>query len=176
MDPYILLANGKQWWFENPDPAVIDIDVVAGALSRLCRFSGQTKRFYSVAEHSIAVAGIVPWEDKLEALMHDASEAFVVDVPSPLKPLLKDYPALEEKAHRAVAERFGLRYPWPPSVKQADLVMLATEKRDLMPGNERWPITDQIEALPERIRQSYTWPPYWAERFKTLWWQYGGRA
>jgi hypothetical protein len=178
MQPYILLANGKQYWFEDPDPAVIDLDVIAGALSRLCRFSGHCKRFYSVAEHSIWVAHCVPEEDRLEALMHDAAESMVVDIPSPLKPLLKDYGDLEALAHKAVFERFGLRYPMPPSVKQADLRMLATERRDLMPPDkETWQVIAGVKPVERRIRDFDNWrgPTYWAAEFKRLWLEWGGQ-
>lgn len=95
-----------------------------------------------------------------------------------LKPLLKDYAALEEKAHRAIAERFGLRYPWPASVKAADRVMLATEKRDLMPPEDMpWSVLNGVEPLRQRISDIDTWRShaYWAAEFSSLWAELGGR-
>jgi 5'-deoxynucleotidase YfbR-like HD superfamily hydrolase len=102
--------------------------------------------FYSVAEHSVRCSQIVPESCALWALLHDASEAYIGDMSTQTKnlPELEGYRKLETSIMRAVAEKFGL--PWhgveagyPPIVKWADAVLLATEARDLMsPMLEGW--------------------------------------
>lgn len=113
-------------------PGMITIEDIAHGLSRVCRFAGHCAGFLPVAEHSIAVARIVMTTDPdhaLEALLHDASEAYLGDMPRPIKhlPEMAPYREAEERAERAIAERFGLVYPWPESVKSADRQRLFIE-------------------------------------------------
>lgn len=133
MTPTILLSNGEYFDYTRPAEAKYDIGVIAHALGNICRFTGQVSKFYSVAEHSVNVSHIVAPEHALAGLMHDASEAFMVDVPKPLKMLLPDYQAIEELVDRSVMDRFGLPYPMAPPVKAADRVALFLEQRLLMP-------------------------------------------
>jgi len=102
-------------------PSDIDIVDIAHSLSNLCRFNGHSRKFYSVAQHSCWVAAHCPPEYKLEGLLHDAAEAYIGDVTRPLKQLLGEpYKQLEQSIELAIALRFGLTYPWPDSVKDAD--------------------------------------------------------
>ena len=116
-------------------PGMITIEDIAHGLSRVCRFAGQCAGFMPVAEHSVAVARIVMTTDPdhaLEALLHDASEAYLGDMPRPIKhlPEMAPYREAEERAERAIAEKFGLVYPWPQSVKDADRQRLFVEFAD----------------------------------------------
>lgn len=133
----------------NPDD--LDIEDIAHALSNLCRFGGHTREFYSVAEHSVRCFWYVKeklgWDksspvmqDKIvvrQALMHDASEGYLVDVPRPIKrsPGFEGYLAAEANLEAAIAKKFGLFDEMHPLVKEADLVLLVTEKRDLFNEN-----------------------------------------
>lgn len=112
----------------------VRIEDIARALSRLPRYTGHTFTPYFVAHHSVFVSSIVPPELRFEGLMHDATEAYIGDISSPLKrligPRIKE---IERSVWLAIAKRFGLPEKESREVKYADLVALATEKRDLLP-------------------------------------------
>jgi hypothetical protein len=151
--PDILLQSGNFFNFLAPDDSTITIEDIAQGLANECRFNGQTREFYSVAQHSVLVSLIVPPEHALAGLLHDASEAVMKDIPKPLKRLLPDYQALEQTVERAILAKFGIALPLHPSIKAADLVMLATEKRDLMPVTEHseWPTVEPITNIIEPL-------------------------
>ena len=113
-------------------PDQVILEDIAHALSNQCRFSGHTAQFYSVAEHSILCAEMVPDEMKLAALLHDASEAYLVDIPTPLKMMLPQYIELEAQVMRVISEKFGFAWPLPELVKLADKAMLEQEWQNLM--------------------------------------------
>ncbi|BAQ16065.1 phosphohydrolase [Methyloceanibacter caenitepidi] len=124
--------TGKQFWPLDPHPDDIDIRDIAHALANTCRFNGHCLRFYSVAEHSVAVAENVPLEHRLTALLHDAAEAYLADVPRPVKPYLSGYKDIERQLDECIAEKFGLAYPWPDAVHEVDNRILADEQVQLM--------------------------------------------
>ena len=84
--------------------------------------------------------------------MHDASEAYLKDIPRPLKQLLPDYRRIEQRVEAAIRARFGLPAEQSPEVTEADRIILATERRDLMPADDTpWPILEGIIPLERRI-------------------------
>jgi hypothetical protein len=167
MTPEILLSNGKFYNFVDPDPDVIDIQMVAAALSKICRFTGQVSRYYSVAEHSWRGSFFVPAEDRLEMLLHDASESLIADLATPFKVLLgESYGKYERLAEQAIATRFKLRWPFPPSIKIADRMMLGAEKNDLLPPTDRhWEILDGVTIPSLNLGSSSGRPETWEKKF-----------
>lgn len=129
---WILTQSGQQFDLLRPTASMIKPVDIAHALSRLCRFNGHTRAHYSVAQHSLIVASLVPPEHQLVALLHGATEAYIGDMTRPLKAVMPEYQYVENQIWLAVCERFDL----PSCVKQADMVALATERRDLMPEHE----------------------------------------
>lgn len=124
--------TGKMINVFNPDPSLICIEDIAHALSNLCRFGGHSRQFYSVAEHSVMVAGYVRHRHKLAALLHDASEAYLVDIPSPVKYFIPKYQEYEQNMMLAISEKFGFEFPLHPDVKKADREALEKEWSDIL--------------------------------------------
>lgn len=138
--------SGKKIDLLNPKAGMIDIEDIAHALAHVCRFAGNSRLFYSVAEHSVRV-GSISGQFALEGLLHDAAEAYLGDIPAPVKQFCKDYRVLEERLMEAVAERFGLAYPIPRIVTVADQQVLLTEKEALMaPEPAPWEIQVATKA------------------------------
>lgn len=149
---WILTASGRHFDYLDPRGEDIDILDIAQGLANECRYAGHTRSFYSVAQHAWLASRIVPLEHALEALLHDATEAYCKDIPRPLKELLPDYRDIEDRVDSAIRVRFGLPPTMSATVKHADLIMLATERRDLMPADGTpWRLLDGIEPLPRRI-------------------------
>jgi hypothetical protein len=123
---------GEQFWPLDPRPSEIHIVDIAHALSNMCRYGGHVTRFYSVAEHSVILSYYVPEEYAFTALMHDSSEAYLVDIPRPIKGSLSNYKEIEFNLMIAIANHFGFRYPLPPEVSDADNRILLDERDELM--------------------------------------------
>lgn len=149
---WIQTHSGRRFNPIKPNPDAIVIQDIAHALSMQCRFSGHCREFYSVAQHCVLVSYICDHKDALWGLMHDATEAYLVDVPRPLKRSgkLEGYIEIEAVMTEAVCRRFALPFVEPPSVKKADTILLATEARDLMsPLHSDW--QQPVEPLPFKI-------------------------
>jgi hypothetical protein len=144
---FIQTYTGRQFWPIDPRAEDIFIKDIAHALSLQCRYAGHCKQHYSVAEHSVLVAQWVLEKtgDKRKAfagLMHDAQEAYVVDVPRPLKPFLAGYKEIEDRVWRVIAVRYGLDPELPAEVKEADNRILTDERRVNMASGDYeggWP-------------------------------------
>lgn len=163
--------TGVKFYPADPRPEEVCIEDIAHALSHQCRFGGAVREFYSVAQHSVLVSRAVPQADALWGLLHDASEAYLVDVPSPVKKMLPDYRVLEQKVMNAICTAFGLQLAKPASVTEADMALLLTERDALRnPPIEPW----IGEDTPRRFDIYYTpWNPREAKalflhRFESL--------
>lgn len=130
------------------DPRVEEINLqdVAHGLSHKARFTGHTRCFYSTAEHAVRVSKCVEMlggslMQQYVGLHHDDSDAYIPDVPTPLKvlPEFQFFREVEKKIEHACYQKFGCIVDDYSVVKKADIVLLLTEKRDLMPKiNQNW--------------------------------------
>jgi hypothetical protein len=154
--PTILLFSGSYFDSEAPDTSAFTIEDIAHGLAMTCRFAGQCSRFYSVAEHCVHLSENVPPEDAYQGLMHDAAEAFVGDMAKPMKVMLPEFSVIEKSVEAAVFRRFSVRTPLPPSIKEADILMLVTEQRQLMKNRDDWEYTRGRKPLDFKIP---AWPP-----------------
>lgn len=159
--------TGKQFWPFDPHNSEIDPDDIAHALSMLCRYGGHASDFYSVGEHCVLMSYAVSPENALAALLHDASEAYLVDVPRPIKrsSAMEAYRRAEAQLMDAIAARFYLGesgwYTLPAEVKEADTRILVDERARLMSLGCAldWGL-DDVVALGVKIQ---CWPPAIAE-------------
>jgi 5'-deoxynucleotidase YfbR-like HD superfamily hydrolase len=166
--PYLQTVSGRRVNPFDPDPDQIDIGDIGRALANQCRFGGHCRVFYSVAQHSVIVSEIVERrggdvEDVFAALMHDASEAYLGDMPHPVKhrsPLGAAFRAAEEHLERALRDRFAIRSD-VPEIKRADRALLATERRAFSAETWHWPELDGVEPLDLELE---AWSPAEAER------------
>lgn len=145
--PWLLAANGERIDLTRPDRTTIRLDTIAHALGNICRFSGHTSPHYSVAAHSVHVAclahaqiGTVGYQ---LGLLHDAHEAYVGDVPTPIKRVLGDsWRNLEWAWQCRVLGHFCMVEAYTEHqdvIKHADMVALATEREQLLPEGD-WDI------------------------------------
>lgn len=162
---YIRTFTGKQFYWDEIEKNEYDIRDIAHALSMNCRWTGHVKKFYSVAQHSLMCSMQVPTKHALAALLHDATEAYVHDTPSPLKWYLRErgftsFADLEKRIDVALNKTFGVTLPRDPCIKEADLRMLATENRDLMEQGQEseWmvkPYDFRITPIPPEQAEAY---------------------
>jgi hypothetical protein len=115
------VAGGRLLDLDDIDESIFTVRGIAIALSKICRFNGQTIRHWSVAQHSMFVANLVEKKYELEALLHDAAEAYVGDVIRPIKKELVEFQMIEDMVATVIAEKFDALYPWPGAVMDADM-------------------------------------------------------
>ena len=122
MDNNYMQLYSRLFWPHNIKQNDISILDIAHSLSQQCRYTGHTKKFYSVAEHSLIVSDYLPHPFKLWGLMHDAAEAYMCDLASPIKHSLPKFKAMENKIMDVIAIKYGLApYPMPVEVKKIDI-------------------------------------------------------
>ena len=158
--PIICTVGGRAFNPLDPDPSALDIEDMAHALSYTARFGGHCLNFYSVAQHSLVVADLLAEDGhdselRLAALLHDASEAYLVDLPTPIKRHVADYRAIEDRLQAVIERHFGVADVADANrdrIKRADRLALQWEQRDLMPRVSWVPIPPMerptLTALP----------------------------
>jgi hypothetical protein len=151
----IQIRSGKRFWPLDPRVEEIDIHDIAHALSNICRFTGHCLKFYSVAEHSVYISMFCPPEYALWGLLHDASEAYLVDVPRPIKPLLLNYKAAEDRLMELICEKFDLQKEMPDCIKQLDYDIIGNERDQIMaPPLVPW--GNQSSGIPGLVIQCWS--------------------
>lgn len=156
-DKCICTVTGKYLDVFDPKPEMICIDDIAKGLSHTCRFAGQLKQFYSVAQHSWYCYQLAEGtKQRKAALLHDASEAYLGDLPRPIKHdiTLSEYRKIEDRLMEVIAGVFHFQYPIEQPVKDIDKKMLVTEHRILRLG-ERDVIPEVIPYEPKKAEQLF---------------------
>lgn len=144
---------GIAYWPGDPRSEDVLIDDIAHSLGMLCRYGGHCRRFYSVAEHCILVSYMVPREHALSGLLHDATEAYLVDLPRPVKMMLPEYRVIEERNWKAIARKFHIPEVQPVGVKDADMAICLAEQRALMTpepapwASEAWAANGKLPSV-----------------------------
>jgi hypothetical protein len=163
---WIQTYTGGRFYPLDPREDEVRIEDIAHALANQCRFSGHTRVYYSVAEHCLRVSGLLMGQAALYGLLHDAAEAYLHDLPTPLKQLpdFAFYREAEAQVQRCIYRRFGLCPVQPHAVKRADEIMLVREAHSLMaPLDVGWGMwLDHIDDGPSPIL--CMWGPERAER------------
>lgn len=124
--------TGKVFDLENLTEDMICIEDIAHALSNTARFAGHSEIMIPVSQHCVMMTHRVPEHLKLAALLHDASEAYIGDMPKPFKSLMPDYQKLEDKIMHMVAGKYGFDYPLAIEVKAADKEQLDFEWNNMI--------------------------------------------
>lgn len=164
--------TGKAFYALSPTLDSIDIEDIAHALSMLCRYGGHCTAFYSVAEHCVLMSYAVSPENALWALLHDSTEAYMGDLIRPIKRQMPAYAEAEADLMLAICQKFGLDWPQPAEVKEADTRILLDEREVLLgPSPQKW--GESIETAEPLGITIYGWSPAEAcyryrERFREL--------
>jgi hypothetical protein len=139
---WIQTVSGAKFYLLEPERNEYRIEDIAYALANKPRFASHCRPIVTVAQHSILMAETC--EDKATALMHDAAEAYLGDMPRPLKRLLPLFKELENKHLAQMAKVFGFTFPLPPEIKVADNRWLETERRAFL----RPPLDWELDCEP----------------------------
>lgn len=183
---WIQTYSGRAYHPFDPDPDEVALIDIAHGLAYSCRFNGQCRSFYSIAEHSVHVADFmfsefgVP-DAALAGLLHDAAEAYIGNVVRPIKRRLQLFKEIERINMIAIYN--GLNIPvdaglWADQTAAADLVILAAERRDLMTTPPMpWESIEMVEPVGTRI---YPIGPaeaerQWLDRFDGLMGHFGSK-
>lgn len=183
---WIQTFTGKKFYPLDPDPNTFDIRDQAAALSKQCRYLGHVQRFYSVAEHAVRMSREAelrkyPLMIQQQCLVHDNTEAYLGDMPRPLKLLeaFNDYNAAEERLQHMLFDWLYLEPEIHPAVKALDMEILGTEVNALKcPIHPDWPATltngKLADPWPHVDPLNIGWMPWKAEnvylaRFLELW-------
>jgi hypothetical protein len=161
-DGWIELHSGERFFYRSPTADMIHLSDIAASLGKTARYAGHTHTFYSVAEHSCllmrwARRNIVPDRRLLRTiLMHDATEAYIPDVPRPLKHMVPLFREFEGSIERVMSPKFDLISPHPAIIREIDSRILRDEREQAMnPSGNDWG-TDKLEPLGVKL---HLWPP-----------------
>lgn len=138
-DNWTLTATGRQFFPFRPWDSEIVLEDIAHGLAHTCRFSGQCRHFYSVAQHSVLVSMLTGSKNALAGLLHDASEAYIGDLAQPIKEGIASYKLLERRILERIGEQFNvLLFPTLADIKRADREALRREAAEFMPRHHLW--------------------------------------
>jgi hypothetical protein len=164
--------TGRKFWPLDPNPEDVDIFDIAHALSMKCRYGGHSRRFYSVAEHSVRMARAASFHNKFAALMHDASEYVLPDLIRPIKKMpevMAFWRPIEDRVEKAISAALRVPYPYPEEVHALDRSILTTEMMELVPYGD-WLIS--MPARPDMTDEEVAEFIQFAEQDASKW-RYG---
>jgi len=172
MRNWIQTRTGVAFDLINPTPDMVRIEDIANSLAFQSRFNGHTGSSYSVAEHSVFVSRYCPPQDRLWGLLHDAHEAYVGDIVSPVKALIPGFKEIEGRIQNAICDKFGIPRKCPRSVKLADNRLLLTEKEVFFPAEAGdWGVEGEpygscrlCRYEPRAAREFFMWEFHWLTR------------
>lgn len=149
---WIWSKDGKKLSLIHLKPSDVEIDEIAHSLSNTCRFGGHCREYYSVAEHCVIMANIMEEQgfskdEQLGALLHDASEYILTDVPRPFKPMMPEYNRYETYIMEVVEKKFGVDCH-TPEIKELDNRMVGSEARALF-KNPTWVLEWPYPEIPD---------------------------
>jgi hypothetical protein len=153
-----LTRNGTEIDILDFTTADIDVEEIAHALAMTCRYGGHCREFYSVAQHAVMVSNYLEGQGHtldvvMAGLHHDDSEAYLGDIIRPLKSLLPMYKEIETRFEYTLAEYFGIQYPYPPAVHDADVRVFEQEVEDV-----KWHVPENPVIVPwswQRAKAEY---------------------
>ncbi len=173
--PYLGTYTNKKFHFLEPTTDEICIMDIAHSLSNQCRFNGHTEVFYSVAEHCCIISDLVEAADRdrqevLSGLLHDASEAYLCDIPSPLKPYLTNYMEMERRLEYIIQKKYNI-LPKTSYIAYYDMHICGEEARQLFEEVPDW--VENYHRLPSvKVKR---WSPEVAKKeFLSRFYKYGG--
>lgn len=181
---YIQTVGGRKVHIPNTDPDSIHHEDFSWALSNAARFAGHLSKPMSVAEHSVNVsrfAGLLALENgrseaeialvALQGLLHDATEAYLCDIPTPFKVMIPGYAEMEHALWEVIANKYGVPVQMYPEVKSADKVMLMSERDQYRDVTDDWgdlELIARVELNPEPATQSEAHATFLAEFFNLM--------
>lgn len=138
-DPWITTYLGRQFFITRATPADIYIEDIAHGLSNICRYVGQCRTFYSVAEHSVRMCEMAPVYLKLPVLLHDAPEAYLSDLSTMVKRCLPVYQEMENFLLCGIFSKYGIHgLQYDPAIKLLDEQIRTPEVLSLFPAHDGW--------------------------------------
>lgn len=152
-DAWIETYTGVRFSLSSPSPDDVSIEDIAHSLAYQCRYNGHIREFYSVAEHSCHIHDLLIREGHRDqvafaGLMHDSTEAYVGDLPAPLKSILPSYKVVEYSVWDAITVAFGLQLSLPQRVKELDRLMVLAERNHLKFGSDHdWGIVGEAPDI-----------------------------
>lgn len=162
---WMLMNSGQRYWPLDPRVGDFSLNDIAHGLAYTCRWGGQVDQFFSVAEHSVIVSRYVRPELRLAALLHDAAEAFVGDIPRPLKRILgANYKLIEDRTQTVIAMQYGFDKEMHPQIKEIDNRITVDERKSLFSNNDEtlpWMFANDVSLGLEIINPL---PPHQAKR------------
>lgn len=185
---WLTTYSGLKFRPTDPDPDSICALDIAHALSQIARFGGHTACPWSVGQHSMLVSALVlvpPSAEmrhgaklQLQALLHDAPEAYIGDIVRPIKLMLPFYRRIESLVWKVIAAKFDVVQSLAPAIKYADAAAFWIEAESLLlkPKGHQWPGDEPSELGRRQFQRLVGMKPFAVEeefliRLDMLQWQ-----